>query len=77
MIDSRGTPIEEGRKVAFNLSGQVALGTIMLAGEGGGSPYRRNIRVKLDHACAGHPAGHISRVRNQASVLVLMQTDVL
>jgi hypothetical protein len=70
--DNRDTVITVGAPVAFNLSGQVALGHVVSTGTRGTGPFR----VRLAHKAAGHPAGHISRVRRSYSLLVLKQEQV-
>ena len=74
--DNRGTPITSGQTVAYNLSGEVALGDIIAVGESyrswGIEPL---IKVRLAHSAGGHPAGHVSKVRNAKNVLVLKPGD--
>ena len=62
--DSRGTEIEVGQRVAYNLSGQVAEGDIV-------STKGWTIGIKLIDCCAGMDPGHISKVKNPTSILVL------
>jgi hypothetical protein len=67
ILDKRGSLIEVGAKVAYNLSGDVAIGEIVKDT----APFQ----VMLTHRAAGMPAGHISRVRNIGSLLVLRPGD--
>lgn len=76
--DQRGTDLEVGQTVAYNLSGTVAKGEVDGIGAvehpRGVIGYDRvtvAIRVRLAHPAGGHPAGHISSVRNAHNVLVL------
>lgn len=74
--DQRGTDIEVGQTVAYNLSGTVAkgdvdgIGVILHPGDRW-NPVTVAIRVRLAHPAGGHPAGHISTVRAAVNVLVL------
>lgn len=67
MKDVRGIELYPGLSVAFNLSGDVAKGTIMAVG--------KPILVRLDHRAAGQHPGHISKVRRERSLLVLWPED--
>jgi len=67
--DARGNPIEEGCRVAYNISGDIALGEVLSVGP-------RGFKVRLGHFCAGKPAGHISKVRRATSILVLTPADM-
>jgi hypothetical protein len=68
ILDKRGSLIEIGSKVAFNLSGDVAIGEIVKCDT-------RPFHIMLSHRAAGMPAGHISRVRNVGSLIVLRAND--
>lgn len=70
LTDVRGSVIDVGVKVAYNISGDVALGEVERLDSSG------RIFVRLAHRAAGQPPGHISRVRHATSVLVLKETDV-
>lgn len=76
MIDNRDTEIHEGDTVAFNISGQVAVGEIVALTKASryGRPITK-IEVRLDHKAAGHPAGHISTVTNPRNVIVLKDKE--
>lgn len=65
--DSRGTVIEPGQRVAYNLSGQVGEGVVQAVRGGTTS-------IELLDRCAGMPPGHISKVKNSCSILVLKIT---
>lgn len=69
-IDVRGNLIQDGCLVAYNLSGDVALGDVVYSKPSG------PIRVRLRHPAAGHRAGHISRVKRWSSMLVLAPEDL-
>ena len=74
--DNRGTEIQTGQIVAYNISGQVALGRISEVTRS----YRYSspgwtIRVELLHAAAGKHSGHYSTVRNPLNLLVLLKGD--
>lgn len=67
LFDVRGTPIRVGCTVAYNISGDVALGEVVKATP----PFH----IMLKHPAAGQPAGHISKVRRTGSLLVLLAGD--
>lgn len=76
MIDNRGTELQVGQEVVYNISGQVAKGRIL----GTDKRWRRSyhtpcVHVELLHSAAGAPAGHVSKVRNPTSVLVLLEGE--
>lgn len=62
--DSQGHPISAGLRVAFNRSGDVVPGIVL-------DVHPSHIKIKSIAASGGHPEGHISRVKNGRSVLVL------
>lgn len=68
MYDNRGTELQVGQYVAYNISGQVAKGRIVSLRE---SYQRQDIRIKLLHRAAGMYPDHISKVTNDRAVLVL------
>lgn len=68
--DTRGTQIEVGQRVAYNISGDIALGEVAAV-------KPSHYEVLLLHKAAGLPAGHISKVRRATSMLVLRDGDVL
>jgi hypothetical protein len=70
LLDNRGEPVVPGHTVAYNLSGEVAVGEVVEV-PADTRPYKRRIRIRLAHRAAGHPEGHVSRVNNEKSVLVL------
>lgn len=75
-LDNRGAVIEMGQRVAYNLSGQVALGQVRSVGVS--HRYSRVgplIKVELLHDAAGQHAGHISKVTNEKNLLVLRPHD--
>lgn len=65
-VDSAGTEIKKGQIVACNVSGQIGKGEVTHVGQ--------QINVKLTEECAGFLAGHVSRIKNGYSVLVLEET---
>lgn len=67
--DARGTEFEPGAIVAYNLSGDVALGRILEITSTG------RLRIELLHDAAGLYAGHLSEVRRLRSALVLLKGD--
>lgn len=66
--DSRRTPITEGAKVAYNLSGDVVSGVVLHVTRGGTTHIRCTNRT-------GWAAGRTSKVKNPGSVLVLLPED--
>lgn len=74
--DNRSTPVQEGQRVAFNLSGQVALGEVLavVPGTRYGRPVH-TIHVELLHEAAGMFTGHISKIRDPLNLLVLKPGD--
>lgn len=77
MLDARGTQIIEGARVAYNLSGDVAVGVVVrMPGKQGQHPRWGHyvggpITIELTHNAAGMSKGHLSKVKNPRSVLVL------
>jgi hypothetical protein len=74
--DTRGTEIQPGVYVAYNLSGTVARGQVVKVYKS--SRYGRwdwAFKVRLLHKAAGHHVGHVSTVNNSYSMLVLLRGD--
>jgi hypothetical protein len=77
--DYRGISLLPGRRVAFNLSGAIAIGVLTstkvwrsAVSWGDGWHRRYDIRIELLHDYPGiAKAGHISKVKHPRSVLVL------
>lgn len=75
--DYRGEELRPGRRVAFNLSGTVALGEIVSARmtksirRSWGWEYEYDIRVRVLHDHPNQKAGHISRLKNNLNLVVL------
>lgn len=74
MIDARQTLLKEGRLVAYNLSGNVAMGTLVHVPEDT-RPYKRKIKVQLLHNAAGLHAGHVSTVNDERNLIVILPGD--
>jgi hypothetical protein len=64
--DSAGTRIEVGQKVAYNCSGNVVGGEVVDVHPG-------HTKIKATGGATYPRAGHISRVKNSRSILVLAQ----
>lgn len=84
MTDNRGTPLKVGDRVAYNISGEVAVGKILRLVQGkyeaSGYGWMRCVKkplieVQLEHRAAGQPAGHISKVRHETNVIVLKEDE--
>jgi hypothetical protein len=76
--DNRGALLEPGVTVAYNLSGEVAVGRLLdvrLTGKTGfrGAPLAV-FRVELAHAAAGQAAGHVSKVKDHHNLLVIRES---
>lgn len=82
--DNRGTGLEVGQEVAYNLSGEIAKGRIKSIKPG--KQYWQKpdkwkpfglptVEVELLHNAAGHPAGKISKVNNSKNLLVLLDGE--
>jgi hypothetical protein len=67
LTDKRGSVIEVGSKVAYNISGDVAIGEVVKVG----SPFH----VVLSHNAAGMKSGHLSKVKRSAALIVLRAND--
>lgn len=76
-VDTRNTPITSGCTVAYNISGQVALGQVkrIVSTTRYGRP-RWEFEVVLQHRAAGCAAGHFSRVTNPCNLLVLASAEL-
>lgn len=67
--DARDTPITVGAEVFYNLSGDAAKGRVVA------TPPSENIfKIELLFPVGGMPTGHISKVKNSNSILVLKQS---
>ena len=82
--DNRGTLLEVGLPVAYNLSGQIAKGLIQSVQPGKQYWQKPNkwdkqglatVKVELLHDAAGYKAGHVSKVQNQRNLLVLLTDE--
>lgn len=74
--DARGTRIEVGRRVVVNVSGDLGLAVVVAIKPGTKYGWRNWVtHAKLLHRVAGQPAGHISKIANSRSVLVLLEDD--
>lgn len=72
LTDARGTPIEVGSRVAYNLSGDVALGTVIRLTYG----YTDPIFIRPDDTWVnGYRRSPYSRVKSRHSVLVLQPDE--
>lgn len=74
LIDNRGNTIEPGLTVAYNLSGQIAMGKVESATPAekkpdGGYIRRASIKVKAEYPES--IAGKISNVRDPKNVMVI------
>lgn len=70
--DTNGTEIEAGQTVAYNKEGKVVMGNVIRVGEKTKYAYHEpvfEIEMLSDHA--GHKRGHISKVNNSTSILVI------
>lgn len=75
LSDSRGTALYEGAPVAFNMSGQTCRGEIVQIPHDT-RPTKRRIKVRLLHSGPeGKTAGHISTIRNEKNLLVLLDGE--
>lgn len=74
--DNRGTPLQIGCHVAYNLSGQIAKGKItdIKTVFRYGKP-RPEIKVSLLHRAAGHPPGITSTITSPKNLLILFGTE--
>jgi hypothetical protein len=70
MKDNRGTPIEVGCQVAYNYSGQIAVGKVLSA-----TPKKITIELGINMNTDGvvKRPGKISIVKNRQNVLVLKE----
>jgi hypothetical protein len=65
--DVRGTELRPGQKCAYNMSGDLALGKILDVQHG---------HVKILRLAGGfEKLGHISKVKNRRSIMVLRPED--
>lgn len=74
--DVRDTPISNGARVAYNLSGYVAEGRVLSVAakpnpRQWGDAWLYTFKIELQHAAYGHGKGHVSKVKDRRSILVL------
>ncbi len=67
--DSQSVLIREGDRVAYNLSGDVVPGVVI------DTSCASHVKIRLVQKGAGFKSGHISRVKNARSILVLAGDD--
>jgi hypothetical protein len=67
--DNRGTVVKIGHRVAFNISGDVAVGDVVGISRGG------VISIMLLHQADGKNTGHISKVKKPQSLIVLRREE--
>jgi hypothetical protein len=81
--DNRGTVLEVGQEVAYNMSGEVAKGrikSIKLGSKHWQKPDRWHpdgipvIEVELVHPTAGKQPGWVSKVQNNRNLLVIFES---
>ena len=65
--DNRGVEPKIGDTVVCNVSGQLAAGMLVGKGRRMRGPYS----VELYHRAAGMPAGHVSKIQDVRSLLVI------
>ena len=83
LVDNRGTPITVGAKVAYNLSGQIAVGEVVTAKPTvwTGLHEGKNCKIEVKLACKMNTdglvkkPGKISKVSSPQNVLVLFEGD--
>jgi len=75
--DNRGIIIEEGMRVAFNLSGELAMGRVQRISEGTryGKPHT-NYFVELEHDAVGKSAGEVSKINNSRNLLAIREERI-
>jgi hypothetical protein len=66
--DSAGVEIEVGQRVAYNCSGNVVAGEVVDAQPG-------HTKIRAEGGACYPRKGHISRVRNSRSILVLKRPE--
>lgn len=75
LIDNRGNTIEPGLRVAYNLSGQIAMGVVESATPAektdSGWRYIRRASIKVKAEYPEAIAGKISNVRDPKNVMVI------
>lgn len=78
LVDHRGTDIEAGKRVAYNFSGEIAMGEVVSAR----GAYRKDsnqswtrAEIKVRVIAPKRHQGHISTVRDAKNVLVLFEKD--
>lgn len=75
LVDNRGTTIEVGSRVCFNLSGQIGVGVVesVRAAVKDGWKYIRRASIKVRQE---HPHdGHVSEVKDPKNVMVIFEAD--
>lgn len=77
LIDNRGTTIQPGCKVAYNLSGEIAIGIVESATAAEKKPngwgYIRRASIKVKILFPEVSAGEISNVRSPKNVMVIFE----
>ena len=78
LVDNRGTTITVGCRVAYNLSGEIGLGTVESATPAikDGWKYIRRATIKIGVEYPQKLAGHISVVKNPKNVMVIFENAV-
>lgn len=75
LVDNRGTTIEVGNRVAYNLSGTIGIGVVQSASpavkDGWQYVKRANIKVLVEHPAS--LAGHVSTVKDPKNVMVIFE----
>lgn len=79
MVDRRGTEIKVGEVVAYNLSGEVAIGEVVSVKDGERNKWgtyiyskRPIIKVKPDEPWTRLSSDGVSKVRNPYNLVVLL-----
>jgi hypothetical protein len=75
LVDNRGTTIKVGDKVAYNLSGEVAVGYVKSCTPAikNGWQYIKHASIKVEQLYPAQKTSHLSSVRNPKNVLVLFE----
>lgn len=75
LVDNRGTTIEVGSRVAYNLSGEIGIGVVesVKAAIKDGWKYvsRASIKVVVEHPV--RLVGHVSVVKDPKNVMVIFE----
>ena len=72
MVDHRGTKIEIGQKVVYNLSGEAAMG-IVESVKPAGEFHKGSIKIKVMYPLIS--VGKISDVRHPKNLMVIFEGD--